>query len=190
MTVSRALTPLVTDGLIERRRRAGTFVAAPRHERTALTVPDMRAEVESEGRSYSFVLLGRTLAAMTDADRQLVPRARGPLLRLTGLHRADLLPYSLEYRLIDLQTTPAAEAADFSSQPPGSWLLEHAPWSDAAHRISAVNASAEIATGLKLDIGAACLSLERWTSRSGNPITYVRQYYSGKTFALLTGFTP
>ena len=189
MTVSRALAPLVRDGLIERRRRAGSFVAAPRFERATLAVPDMRAEVEAAGSVYRFDLVHRDTGAPTRDDRERMPGAVGPIVRLTCLHRADDRPYALEHRLIDAAGAPGVIEADFTAEPPGSWLLAHVPWSEARHRITAVNADRAVAQALAQAPGTACLSLERWTRRESGPITYVRQYYPGASFALLAGFS-
>ena len=45
MTVNRAVSALVQAGLIARRKRAGSFVAAPRFARAALAIPDIRNEI-------------------------------------------------------------------------------------------------------------------------------------------------
>ena len=44
MTVSKALTALAAAGLIERRRRAGSFVTRPRIERTVMEIQDFAVE--------------------------------------------------------------------------------------------------------------------------------------------------
>ena len=47
MTVNKAITGLVDEGLIHRRRRAGSFVARPTIQSVVLDIPDIQAEVVS-----------------------------------------------------------------------------------------------------------------------------------------------
>ena len=49
MTVNKALTPLDEAGLIERRKRAGTFVRLPRLDSTVLDIPDIQHEITARG---------------------------------------------------------------------------------------------------------------------------------------------
>ncbi|MGH6711039.1 MAG: GntR family transcriptional regulator, partial [Bradyrhizobium sp.] len=57
MTVSKALSELAQADLIERRRRAGTFVRRPKFLSAVLTIPDIRAEISALGRSYGYELI-------------------------------------------------------------------------------------------------------------------------------------
>src|SRR5687767_7132634 len=59
MTVSKALSGLATAGLINRQRRAGSFVAQPKIHMAALTIPDIREEVISRGFEYGLRLVAR-----------------------------------------------------------------------------------------------------------------------------------
>ena len=52
MTVSKALSELAQADLIERRRRAGTFVRRPKFLSAVLQIADIRAEITALGRSY------------------------------------------------------------------------------------------------------------------------------------------
>ncbi len=73
---------------------------------------------------------------------------------------------------------------------PGSWLLNHVPWSQARHRITAVPADAATARLLNLAPHAACLQVERWTWRSGQGVTFVRQVFPGDRYDLVADFSP
>src|SRR5690606_23076241 len=74
--------------------------------------------------------------------------------------------------------------ADFSGVPPGTWLLERVPWTEAEHRIRAVNVSRATALTLGVDPAAACLSLERRTWRRAERITFVRLTFPGVAYEL------
>lgn len=188
MTVSKALGALVQAGLLERRRRAGTFVAAPRFHRAALEIPDIRDEVASQGRTYGLELIERSARRASAADRALLGGTSGRLLAIDCRHLADGRPYAIERRLISLAAVPSAIDADFASDPPGSWLLDHVPWTEAEHRITAINADAATARLLAVDVGLACICLERWTWRGEERITYARQVYPGDSYGLVAHF--
>jgi len=195
MTVSKALSRLAAGGLIERRRRAGSFVAAPPLHQAALAIPDIRSDIEAQGRRYRLSLLTRSERAPTPIDRARLALRGDALLALLCVHFADDIPYALEERLINLGVVPAASVVDFSATPPGSWLLGHVLWSEAEHAISAIDADNECAAALGLETGTACLRLERWTWKGDEPvtnperITWVRQTFPGAGFCLSAHFS-
>ncbi|AMK25182.1 MULTISPECIES: histidine utilization repressor [unclassified Sphingobium] len=188
MTVNKALRSLVQSGLLESRKRAGTFVAAPRFHRAALEIPDIRAEVEGQGLAYRLDLLRCERRKATADDKTLLRIADGELLAIECRHFAEDLPYALEQRLINLAAVPEAAEADFSTEPPGSWLLAHVPWTEAEHRITAITADKATAGSLQSPENAACLALERWTWRGEERITYARMLYPGDRYALTAHF--
>ena len=144
-TVSKALGALARAGFIERKRRAGSFVAHPPIHAAVLDVPDLRAVVEARGETYGWALVGQEQRDRVDLpDVGLI----GPVLALTGLHRADGDAFAREQRWIALAAAPEAAGQDFAIGAPGSWLLAHVPWSDARHRISAVGADASAQLGI------------------------------------------
>jgi GntR family histidine utilization transcriptional repressor len=187
-TVNKALSRLAREGLIERRRRAGSFVARPHIRSAMIGVPDIGLLVAARGEPYYWQLADRGVD--TDAPDEAVARKSGRWLRLAGAHHASASPFGWEARWIDLTTVPEAEAINFAEEAPGTWLLGHVPWSDARHRISAVAASTTVARHLKLATGTPCLQIERWTWRQGEPVTYVRQTFPGDRYDLVEDFAP
>src|SRR5690606_11267102 len=101
---------------------------------------------------------------------------------LETLHLADDQPFVFERRLISLTAASEAEAADFTAQPPGGWLLAHMPWTEAEHRISAVGADVETAKHLGLADGAPCLRLERRTWGDGRGGAGASQAFPGAAY--------
>jgi GntR family histidine utilization transcriptional repressor len=190
MTINRALGTLVERGLIERRKRAGSFVSVPRLHRAAFDLPDLRAQVIGQGQTYGFALLERTIRKASASDREHLAITQGDVLHLTCVHTADGTPCAYEDRIIALEQVPEARTAPFDREPPGSWLLAHVPWSDARHRIGAIDADAELARLLAIPKGAACLALERWTWRIAEKITYVRMIHPGHLFSIEAHFRP
>jgi GntR family histidine utilization transcriptional repressor len=191
MTVNKAMSALAEEGLIVRRRRAGSFVARPRVHSTVLDIPDIQAEIVTRGEIYRFDLLElkRRKAKAGDAD-EVALAAGGELLVLRGLHVAGDRPFALEDRLISLAAVPQAADLDFAEESPGAWLLHHVPWTEAENRISAVGAEPAVADLLALDAGTALLAVERRTWRAGEPVTWVRQLFPGEAYDLVARFGP
>ncbi|WGM31892.1 histidine utilization repressor [Brevundimonas sp. NIBR11] len=188
MTVNKAISELVTRGLVTRRRRAGTFVAQPRVHSAMLAIPDLRAEATARGLAYEFRLLARKERSPSTEETELANG--GLLLEVDGLHLGDGTALALERRLIALTTAPEAMTVDFRKVPPGSWLLDFEPWTEAEHRISAVSATARQATLLGVKAGAACLCVERRTWRDGQGVTQVWQTFPGDRYDLVARFSP
>lgn len=187
MTVSKALSALAQDGLIERRRRAGSFVARPKVHSAVLDIPDLRSEVTRRGQAYAFRLISvRRRPAKGPVEVELA--GGGALLAVKGLHLAAGRPLAIEDRLISLAVAPQAAEVDFARDPPGAWLLEHVPWTEAEHRISAVGADAASAKLLEIPRGAACLAVDRRTWRGAVHVTQVRQLFPGEAYDLVARF--
>ena len=70
MTVNKALSQLAKSGLIERRRRSGSFVTRPRSQAAILEIHDIKQEVQALGRPYRYELAARIVRRATAADRQ------------------------------------------------------------------------------------------------------------------------
>lgn len=191
MTVNKAMASLAAAGLIERRKRAGSFVARPHIQSAVLRIPDIAAEVRGRGAVYGYRLIDRRERAARKGEAAATGMPAGaPLLALACLHTAGGRPFALEDRLVNLTAVPEAGGVDFAAEPPGSWLLEHVPWTEAEHRIQALGADDETAARLALAPGTACLAVERRTWRAGETITFVRQIFPGDRFDLVARFAP
>jgi GntR family histidine utilization transcriptional repressor len=189
MTVNKALSELAQTDLIERRRRAGTFVRRPKFLSAVLQITDIRAEITALGRSYGYELIQCSCRVANAADRaRLGVQKAGKVVAISCRHSADSVPFAIEDRLIDLDAVPEAATADFAIEPPGSWLLHHVPWTEAEHAISAIVADEPAAAALDIAIGAPCLVIERHTWRSARPLTAVRLLYPGESHKLVARF--
>ncbi len=178
-TVSKALSELVAAGLIERRRKAGSFVAHPPVHSAVMTVPDLAELIAARGEAYRW-------------EARAIVRRKNPAgadtLQIDGVHFAADEPFALENRTIELAEVPAAAEADFSVEAPGTWLLAHIPWTSARHVVRAVAATRTEAKALATGSGAACLQLERDTWRGDRAVTHVRQLFRGDRFDLVAEF--
>lgn len=191
MTVHRALVQLAREGLITRRRRSGTIVASPPASHAMLDILSIPDEVERLGQRYDYEVLSRADGRPPAELAMRFGLKRGEkVVHLVALHRADGKPHVLEERVIHLATVPAAADDDFSTTPPGDWLLRNSLWSQAEHAISAVPAEPEDARLLAIDAGEACLLIERRTWNQGAPVTAVRLLYPGNRHRFVGRFGP
>ncbi|PRD42532.1 histidine utilization repressor [Phyllobacterium phragmitis] len=191
MTVNKALTQLAKAGLIERKRRSGSFVAQPQSQAAILEIHDIREEVQQLGLPYRYELVKMRKRKAGASDRKrLDVGTDASLLDLSCRHFAGPRPFCLEERIINLSSVPEASGEDFRQVAPGPWLLDRVPWSNAEHNIRAVAAEHETAEALAIPEGAPCLVVERRTWNAGQPITHVRLTYSGDNHALIARFTP
>ena len=185
-TVSKALTGLSRAGLIERRRKAGSFVAHPHVQTAVLEVPDLEKLILARGEAYRWQR--SRWAQVSD------PAIPGPCLLIEGVHHCGALPFALETRKIALNAVPAAAAEAFEAHPPGGWLLAHVPWTRARHEIRARAATSAEARALGIAPGAACLAIERQTWRVmgqvDTPVTRVCQLFPGDRYDLVAEFNP
>lgn len=191
MTVNKVLTQLAKAGLIERRKRSGSFVTQPQAQSAVLEIHDIKAEVLSLNLPYAYAVTKRVIRkSRADDLRRLELPAAAQLVEIACVHYAGQRPFCLEDRLINLAAVPEAAEADFEEIAPGAWLINQVPWSAAENMIRAVSADAEAAKGLDVDIGTACLVVERRTWSGAGPITHVRLTYPGDRHVLVARFAP
>ena len=191
MTVNKALTQLATQGLIERRKRSGSFVTRPKSQAAIREIHDIRMEVEALGLPYGYQLLSLERRKSKAADKVNLDIPAGTaLIALRALHSAGGLPFCFEERLINSAEVPEARDESFQSIAPGTWLIGHVPWSRAMHTIGATGANDDAAKALHIAPGAPCLIIERRTWTSEQPVTHVRLTYPGNAHSLVAHFAP
>ncbi|WHA41224.1 histidine utilization repressor [Agrobacterium larrymoorei] len=191
MTVNKALTELVKKGLIERRRRSGSFVTQPHAQSAVLEIHDIQREVQDMGLAYAYKLDHREMRKASAEDRaQLEVKAGAAVLSITCRHFTGDVPFCLEERTINVSSVPEAKEADFTHIGPGTWLLQMVPWSAAEHRIRAVSADRRVAEALAIPTGTACLVIERRTWNGQTYITHVTVTYPGDRHELVAQFLP
>lgn len=191
MTANKVLTQLARAGLIERRKKSGSFVAQPLAQSAVLEIQDIETEVRSLHLPYRYHIEAKTRRNATLSDRaKLELRDGGPVLDIAVVHFAGERPFCLERRLINLTTVPEAETEAFAMLSPGAWLISRIPWNAAEHRIQAVSASTDVAAKLDIVRGTACLVIERRTWGPEGPVTFVRFSYPGERHALVARFQP
>lgn len=175
-TVNRALRALADEGFLERRRKAGTRVAAAPVRKAVLPIPLTRAEIEASGAVYSFSLLLRARAVPPASVAEALGTGTRTLLHLVTLHRAGDAPAVLEDRWVDPVTVPAMEQVDLSVTNPNEWLVRNLPYTHGTMSFSA-EAAGRDAAPLGCAPGDSILVLTRTTWLDDAPITHVRQCF-------------
>jgi len=191
MTVSKVLSGLAAQGLITRRRRAGSVVAAPSADQAVLQIQDFALEAERANKSYRHEILRRSIEPIDAATASRVGMPIGAkMLCLDTLHIMEGEPEAYEERIINIAAVPDARREKFDEAPPGTWLLHRVPWTDAEHVIRAVNAGIKLHKRLQVATGSACLVLERRTWQAGVFLTEARISYPGERHRLIGRFSP
>lgn len=177
-TVNRAMRELADDGIIERRRKAGTRVRMTPTRQARFDIPIVRSEIEAKGAEYRYSLASSVVEPAPDWLRaRLRLPAHGKALHLICMHYADGDPYEHEDRWINLTSLPQAESADFSETGPTEWLLSTIPYSNVEISLSAGLADQRLTDYLSCSIGDPVFTIERSTWWEGQSVTYVRFTY-------------
>ncbi|MEM1047095.1 MAG: UTRA domain-containing protein [Pseudomonadota bacterium] len=184
-TVNRALRELAEEGVVERRRKAGTRVVAGQSRSARIEIPVVRIQVESTGARYGYRLMHReTCKAPPAIAERLGLETGAPVLHAVCLHLSDDTPHQYEWRWINLAAVPAASDEPFQEIGPNEWLVREKPLTDAEHVLSAANASAGEAEALGIAAGDAVFVVERRTWLERQTLTYVRLIHEGRTFRI------
>lgn len=177
-TVNRAMRELADDGLIERRRKAGTRVRMTPIRQARFDIPIVRAEIEEKGAEYRYSLVRSSVEPAPDWLRaRLKLSDKSEVLHLICMHYADGDPYQHEDRWINLAALPQARMVEFSDIGPNEWLVATVPFSDVEISFSAGLADQRLADYLTCSMGDPVFTVERSTWWEGKAVTYVRLTY-------------
>ncbi len=95
MTVNKALTQLAKAGLIERRKKSGSFVTQPQAQSAVLEIHDIKAEVQSLNLTYSYAVSARTVRkAKADDIRRLDVPSGSSVVEVVCIHHAGGRPFA------------------------------------------------------------------------------------------------
>lgn len=177
-TVNKALQRLADEGLLDRRRRAGTKVAVDPVRKATFTISIVREQVEQAGMAYSHrVVAQRRTPVPEDIAARLGIAPGTPLIHMRALHYGDGRPFQLEDRWLNPEAVRGLERADFWQLNANEWLVRNTPYLRAEMSFSAENASRRDARLLQTQVGQALLVLHRSTWNDLGPVTSVRVAY-------------
>lgn len=174
-TVNKALQLLADEGLLDRRRRAGTRIAVDPVRKATFTISIVREQVEQAGMAYSYrVVAQRRSPLPADVAARLGLPPGEMLVHMRAVHYGDGQPFQLEDRWINPRALPELAKADFWQLNANEWLVRNAPYLRAELSFSAENANRRDARLLHTQPGQALLIMHRTTWNALGPITTVR----------------
>lgn len=166
-TINKALRSLARDGLVETRKRGGTVVVEQKG--FTINMMDISEQVLVEGKSYRFEVIERSITINGESSFHWRSIGDGtPVLNLECIHYSGDLPIQHERRIINLESLPEAENANFSTTSPGAWLKTKSPWPLANHTIGAVGAGNVLAKSLHVRRGTPCIGILQILKSSGS----------------------
>ncbi|MGV6848911.1 MAG: UTRA domain-containing protein [Marinibacterium sp.] len=178
-TVNRALRELAGQGVLERRRKAGTRVCEMPQSQARLEIPIVRQQVERRGGAYGYHLLERKDTVPPAAVAALLALRTGQAaLHLRSLHTADGRGFVYEDRWINTVATPAAAMVDFATLSANEWLVRNVPFTTGEIGLQAASAGTEEAEILGCHPGEALFAQDRITRDGAHVVTWVRNLYA------------
>jgi GntR family histidine utilization transcriptional repressor len=178
-TVNRALRSLAESGLLDRRRKAGTRVAAEPVAKATLDIAVIRHEVEEQGRKYGYQLISREVSVPPlSVSGSMQTKAHDRLLHVRALHLADDAAYAVEDRWINIDVVPDVRAEPFHTVSANEWLMKHAPYTHGHIAFSAVQAGEREADILGVPVQSALFAIDRITWDNAVSVTKVQLLYS------------
>lgn len=174
-TVNRALQNLAEEGLLDRKRKAGTRVAIHPVRRATMRIPVIRDEITSSGSMYGYNLISALDCAPPSNMAELM--RLGPevqALHVICVHNADKKPYVLEDRWINSDWVGPDERLQFSDISPNQWLVANVPFTAGDIAFSAITASIAESKFLSCAPGQALFAIDRTTRNKERVITSVR----------------
>ncbi len=184
VTVRKAVSRLVEDGVLEQRRGAGTFVRPPKSkiEQSLSVLLSFTDHMRQRGKTSSSRIMRRGLFLPSPDEMMALGLSPGDrVARVERLRFADDTPLALEWSSLHTDVLPDPEAVETSLYD----VLRasgRAP-TRAVQRITAVNLTAADAKLLLLPEGAAVLRIDRTAYLpSGRPIEFTRGLYRGDIY--------
>ena len=178
-TVNRALRALAENGRLDRKRKAGTRVAAEPVAKATLDIAVIRHEVEEQGAKYGYQLISRALKVPPlNVSGPMKTRADEKLLHVRALHLSNDAAYAFEDRWINSGELPDAAEQSFDDLSANEWLMRHAPYTHGDISFSAVQADADQADILGVAPHSALFAIDRITWDNSTSVTKVQLLFA------------
>ena len=187
-TVRQVLDMLVSEGLIERERGRGTFVAHPTVEQGLVRIVNFTEDMRMRGcEPSSKVLFSGLIPAPQDIAEKLHIEPGEELARLERLRLADGEPMGVEESYLVHRYCPGILQGDYVSNSLREALERNygIHWTRAKQSIRATLAPRDLAELLGIKPRLALLFIERVSySQEDVPVEFLRIYYRADRYVL------
>lgn len=187
-TVNRAMRELAEEGILIRKRKAGTKVATRPIRQAKFSIPSIRAEIEATGAKYHYELITRDICAAPSwlqIQMSLINEDR--LLHMKSMHYGDGKPFQHEERWINLSLIPEAETISFQVINPNEWLIQKVPLTTGHLAFMAAKADCSLAGFLNIAEHDPIFVIERMTWLNDAVVTFARMHFPSG-YRMETGF--
>jgi GntR family histidine utilization transcriptional repressor len=185
MTARRALTELVTEGILARSQGVGTFVSDSRPMSSMLEIRSLDDEITQRGHRYSNRVI--SVESINASERQSVwlgVAVSSVIFSSKVVHMENDIVVQLEDRLVNPKHAPEYIAQDFSNITANHYLSRVAPLTQADHSIEAILPSKKLASVLIIPVTQPCLKISRRTYSSKGVVSYARLYHPGNRYRI------
>lgn len=177
-TVNRALQTLAEDGIIERKRRAGTRVKELPVRQAKFQIPIIRHEIEAAGGAYrAHLSLCEKISAPKHIAARLQLKPGVKVLHLETIHLADGRAHAFEDRWVNIEAAPGILDAPLDKISANEWMLRKVPYSNGDVAFSATPAGPREAAALDAREGDALFTIDRTTWFEDQHITSLRLFH-------------
>lgn len=185
MTANKAIKELVTDGLLKRTPRLGTFVCHKKAESPLMEIRNIAVEVRQRGHHYnSKVIKKEEVIARDNIALKIGVRNDSAVYFTQIVHYENDIPIQLEERWVNPLFVKDYLKQDFRIQTPNEYLVQVCPLSDIEHSVEAIIPNNRISELLSMDNKTPCLLLNRRTWSENKLISVALLYHPGDRYKL------
>jgi GntR family histidine utilization transcriptional repressor len=185
MTSRRAITELVTEGILFRSQGLGTFVSDHRPMSSMMNIRSIDEEILQRGHRYSSQVISvQSMPAGEQQSAWLGVNVVATVFNTLVVHLENDLPVQLEYRLVNPKWAPAYLEQDFERITTSRYLSLVAPLTEADHVVEAVIASQEVVTLLHIEKSQPCLKISRRTFSAKGIVSFAQLYHPGNRYRI------
>lgn len=185
MTSRRAITELVSEGILFRSQGLGTFVSDHRPMSSILNIRSIDEEIMQRGHRYSTQVV--SIQSVTADEKQsalLGTNVDSTAFKTEIVHLENDLPVQLEKRLVNPKWAPEYLEQDFQLGTTSRYLNLVAPLTEADHVVEAVIANQEICTLLQIKQSQPCLKISRRTFSAKGIVSFAQLYHPGNRYRI------